>query len=70
MSAPAGELSPELERQRDALERIEAAGVEWRNALEAAVDAGCAPAAIQSRVTTIVSQLFGVDLGAMLGGAE
>lgn len=54
-------LTEEQARHLAALEAIDVAANGWREALEAAIEAGCAPEAIQNRVTGLVSSVFGVD---------
>ena len=60
-------LTPEQESQLAALNRIDAAGQEWKAALESAVAAGVHETAIQTRVMALVRDVFGVDVGAVAG---
>lgn len=61
------DLTTEQAERAAALERIEAAAAEWRDSLNAAIDVGCAPEAIQARVMSLVSDVFGVDPAAIQG---
>jgi hypothetical protein len=54
-------LTEQQAEQSAALDRIDSCGREFRQALEAAFDAGCAPEAISSRTITLISTVFGVD---------